>query len=66
MLILEKGEVCPYANICPHNDVYALCYGARAERNNKFTCDLVVDGKIVKEGTRLSQDQTGKMKVIME
>jgi len=65
MLILEKGEMCPYADVCPHNSTYVICYGARADRDKKFTCALVVDGKI-QEGTRLSKDQTGKMKVIME
>jgi len=65
MLILEKGVVCPHAAICPHNTTHVVCYGARADRDNKFTCDLATDGNII-EGARLSQDQTGKMKVLME
>lgn len=65
MLFLKKGEVCPYANVCPHNTTHVLCYGARADRDNEFHCDLIVDGKI-KEGFRLSEDKTGKMKILME
>ena len=66
MLILEKGMVCPYADICPHNSSHNLCYGARADRDNKFSCDLIEDDGTIKNGFRLSQDKTGKMKLLME
>lgn len=66
MLILEKFEVCPYASICPHNFTHSVCYGARPNRDGKFTCDLVDSDGNIKEGFRLSEDKTGKMKVLME
>jgi hypothetical protein len=65
MLILESGEICPYALNCPYNKDYISCHGAKSNRDNKFTCELVENGKF-KHGTRLSEDKTGKMKVIME
>jgi len=69
-MILEKGKVCPYAEICPYNRSLTgdeKCYGARPDRDTEFICEFVVDGKIVENaGVRLPQDKTGKMKVLME
>ncbi len=60
MLILESGEVCPYADKCPHNTTYVLCYGARADRDNKFYCDLVENGKIKEIFRILETDEQEK------
>jgi len=68
VMILEKNKVCPYAGRCPYNETTSSsnnCYGARSDRDTEFICEFVVNGKIVENaGTRLSQDKTGKMKVI--
>ena len=39
-MLLEAGKVCPHWSKCPHNTNNS-CYGARSDRNNVFTCDLV-------------------------
>lgn len=66
MLVLKENEVCPHANQCPHNEMNN-CYGARAGRNNIFTCEFIDNnGNILTNRVRLSEDKTGKMKVIME
>jgi hypothetical protein len=68
MMILEDGEICPYAANCPHNkNSYGPCYGTIATRGNKFECEFVVNGQfIIDSGFRNPLDQTGKMKIIME
>jgi hypothetical protein len=69
MLILEAGEVCPFGNRCPYNSngLTGPCQGTLSSRQNKFTCEYVQNGKIVEGGsTRLSDDKTGNMKIIME
>jgi len=70
MMILEVGEVCPYASSCPHNNNHVIstpCYGTLTSRQNQFTCQFVVNGSIVKDNVgRIPGDQTGKMKVILE
>ena len=69
MMILEKGEMCPYSSQCPHNNnnLSMSCFGANPNRDNKFTCEFVVNGQILNNGnTRLPGDKTGKMKIIME
>lgn len=64
MMILEIGQVCPYSNKCPLN---GNCYGTRADRQNKFECEYVKNGKLNTElGYRNPMDKTGRMKVIME
>lgn len=67
MINLKANEICPYAMMCPYNNIGDVCYGARPNRNNQFNCDHVVNGQI-KEGlpARLSEDKTGRMKIIME
>ena len=65
MLILKKGKVCPLAAQCPYNET-GQCWGAKANRDRDFTCEYIVNGKIVEGGSRISADQTGKMKVILE
>jgi hypothetical protein len=66
VMVLEKNKVCPYANKCPYN-VGEKCYGARENRDTEFFCEFVVDGKIIENrGVRLSQDKTGKMKILVE
>ncbi len=65
MLILKENEICPFMDTCPYNE--GICHGAKANRNRVFTCEYVVDGKFLKgQANRLSEDVTGKMKVIME
>ena len=64
-LILESGEKCPYGARCPYNTLNE-CLGARQERNTRFNCSFVKDGKIVEGGVRNRYDQTGGMKIIME
>jgi hypothetical protein len=41
MIILKDGEVCPYANECPHNTIHSVCYGSIADRGNEFSCEFV-------------------------
>ena len=66
MIILKENEICPYVNICPYNE-YNQCNGVNPNRTGIFTCDYVIDGKIISgQLDRLSEDKTGKMKVIME
>ena len=66
-MLLEVGEVCKHAQICPyHNASSNPCYGTFHTRENTFQCDHVVNGKIVEGGVTIPGDQTGKMKVIME
>lgn len=66
MMILNEQQVCPYSNTCSYNSM-STCQGANPQRENKFTCEWVKDGKIIEgHGIRLSGDKTGKMKVIME
>jgi len=64
-LILEAGVVCPYSNNCPHNTNHE-CWGAKKDRPMGFNCSYVKNGKIITDGTRLREDQTGKMKILME
>ena len=67
MMMLEAKQVCHLGEGCPYNEPYGRCYGVRSERPNAFQCDYVVNGQIIRDGgVRLPQDQTGKMKVIME
>lgn len=70
MMILEAGKICPHSNICPHNKgPYGSCWGTRSDRTYRFECAFVSNGKILndtKTNFRNPQDQTGKMKVIME
>lgn len=70
VMVLEKGKVCQYAAKCPYNNTTTesnKCYGARSNRDNEFFCEFVVDGQIVENaGTRLQQDKTGKMKILVE
>ena len=58
MLILEGGEVCPYADECPNNTIHeeSACCGARSDRDWKFTCELVENGKI-KEMKRKNKNE---------
>ena len=70
VMVLEKYKVCPYAQKCPYNTGTIegeKCWGARQGRDTEFFCEFVVDGKIVENiGTRLTQDKTGKMKILVE
>ena len=70
VMILEKNKICPYKESCPYNrgsNGVGKCFGARENRDTEFFCEYVVDGKIIKNGgVRLSQDKTGKMKILME
>ncbi len=66
MLVLKEQEICPYASQCPYNTDVNPCFGARTNRPNKFFCEFVINGKIKEGGTRLPQDKTGRMKVLME
>ena len=70
MLILKEGQVCIYASQCPYNHnggVAGTCQGSNPNRNTIFTCEFVVNGKIIENaGVRNPHDQTGKMKIIME
>lgn len=63
MLILEAGEICPYRNECQHS---ATCSGSRKDRKYKFTCNFVDTYGNISDGVRLKDDQTGKMRVILE
>jgi hypothetical protein len=66
MLVLRENEICPYYNKCPYNNSNE-CNGARINRPHIFTCEYVVDGKILEnKPSRLPHDLTGKMKIIME
>jgi hypothetical protein len=65
MLVLKEGEQCPFSTVCPYNE-QGRCWGANPNRNHKFTCEYVVNGKIIDGGTRLPGDKTGKMKVIVD
>lgn len=69
-MILEAGEICPFAAQCPYNNNSVMnqpCQGALKSRDVKFTCEFVVNGQIIKDaGTRIPGDKTGKMKVILE
>lgn len=64
-LILEAGEQCPYGRRCPYN-TSNQCWGAKNDRSVRFNCSHVKDGKILEGGSRLKDDQTGQMKIIME
>lgn len=64
-LLLESGEQCPHGTSCPYNTA-GECLGARQDRNTRFSCSFVKNGKIVEGGTRNRYDQTGNMKIIME
>ena len=66
MLILEAGEICPYAERCQYNTSSNQCQGASSNRNNQFKCLYVKDGIIEDGGIRLPQDKTGQMKVIID
>lgn len=71
MLILEAGEICPFANRCPHSNSTITnepCYGTIPSRNNRFTCEYVQNGQLITDGTtpRIPGDKTGKMKIIMD
>ena len=64
MLVLKENEVCPYSMNCPYNPGNT-CHGARSDRQNTFTCEFVVNGRVQENGTERNQyDLTGKMKVI--
>jgi hypothetical protein len=69
-MILEAGQVCPYADACPYNNnsvTSRSCYGAVSSRDTQFTCEFVVNGQIIKDaGIRFPEDKTGKMKLIVE
>ena len=66
MIILQENEVCPFASQCFYNST-GNCVGSKSNRQNKFTCDYVVNGQIIEgQPARLAGDKTGKMKVIME
>ena len=66
-MILEAGETCVYGHVCPFNTPYSPCYGTRSDRDNKFECEYVINGKIITDcGCRNPLDRTGKMRVIME
>ena len=64
-LILESGERCPYGARCPYNKLNE-CLGARVDRDTRFNCSFVKDGKIVEGGSRNKFDKTGQMQIIME
>lgn len=63
-LLLESGEACPYGKNCQYNSLGEECLGARKDRNTRFTCSFVKNGKIIEGGSRNRYDQTGKMKII--
>jgi len=67
-LSLKANQQCPYRNSCPHNTgQFEQCNGASADRKIPFVCDLVSDeGTFIKEGFRNSNDETGKMKILLE
>ena len=65
-MILESNQACPLASQCPyHTGQMGPCYGAKADRPNKFECEHVVGGRIVEGGTKIPGDQTGKQQVIL-
>lgn len=69
MLVLESKEVCPYSAGCPYSTdaMGNPCYGTLSSRNNKFVCNYVENGQIIKDASpRIPGDKTGSMKVIME
>ncbi len=64
MLIIEAGEICFFGKICSQSDV---CQGLKRNRQTKFYCDHVDEhGNIINNKVRLKEDQTGKMRVLME
>jgi len=66
MMILEANQVCSLASQCPyHNGQAGPCYGAKADRPNKFECEFVVNGRIIEGGAKIPGDQTGKQQVIL-
>ena len=66
MLILKENEICPHRYNCPYNKENQ-CHGGKANRNHVFTCNYISNGVFLEDqADRLSQDVTGKMKVIME
>lgn len=64
-MILKENQVCHLAQNCPYNRNNE-CYGAKPNRPTEFTCDFVVNGKILDGGQRIPGDQTGKMKLIVD
>jgi hypothetical protein len=64
VMILNENEVCPYSSKCVYNNTGG-CYGARSDRNNKYTCS-VVDTRESGGAFKAPADQTGKMQVIMD
>ena len=68
-MILKENEACRFASKCKYNSggISGTCQGANPNRKTVFTCEFVVNGKIIENaGFRNSLDQTGKMKIIME
>jgi len=68
-LLLKPTQICPYRSTCKYayDASGNFCQGT-VIRDIDFVCDYVNDrGEISNEGkARLSQDRTGRMKVIME
>ena len=65
-LVLRENQACPHGNRCPYNRLDA-CYGANNERKTTFVCDLVTEqGSFIQGGFRSKNDETGKMKLLVE
>ena len=65
MMVLKENEVCPHGLVCKYN-YNGECRGADTNRPYVFTCEYIVNGKIVDGKTRLREDKTGRMRVLME
>jgi len=63
-LILESNEVCPYASTCIYNK-QSGCYGAKQNRGNKFTCNIV-DTRESGGGYRNPLDKTGNKEILLD
>ena len=64
-LILEGREVCPHSSTCIYHK-QNNCWGANAQRENRFNCSLVDTREIGGGGVRLPLDKTGKMEVLID
>lgn len=65
-LILKEREICPHSRQCKYNRD-GHCYGSKPGRETVFTCEFVVNGKIIDDGyVRNPKDVTGKMEVLVE
>lgn len=61
MLVLKENEICPHASRCPYS---SNCWGARADRGTKFTCEVIQEDGSFSDLFPLGK--TGKMKILLE